>query len=531
LVSSSESGSDVSPKGQLSLPRDYNAASHFIDRHLADPCRDKIAFIDDRGRYTYTELAERVNRAGNALKSLGLEMEHRVMLCLLDGIEFPSLFWGALKIGAVAVPISTMLTSSDYDHMLHDSRARVLVLSEPLLERFEPILAGQPHLKTVVVVGRQSADGDRAYRNFEALTAASASSLNCAGTVIDDAALWLYTSGSTGKPKAAVHLHGDLAQTASLYGEGVLGIGENDIVFSGAKLFFAYGLGNAMTFPLHVGATSVLMPERSTPDAVMSVMRRHNPTVFFGVPTLYSNILADPEFDRSKSSDRLRLCVSAGEALPENISRGWVERFGVEIVDGIGSTEALHTFISNRPGDLRYGTSGKPVPGYEIRLTDENGREVDTGEVGDLWCAGPSISPCYWNNRAMSLKTFVGGWLRTGDKYIRDADGYYHYVGRTDDMLKAGGIWVSPFEVESTLREHPEVLHVAVVGVADRHGLIKPKAFVVLKSGAKGSPEVEEELKSFVKERLAHFKCPRWIEFRSELPMTPTGKIQRYKLR
>lgn len=518
-------------EGWLPLPRDYNAAAHFIDRHLAERRAGKVAFIDDRASYSFAELAGRANRAGNVLRRLGVGMEHRVMLCLLDGIDFPALFWGAIKIGAVAVPISTMLTAADYDFLLRDSRARVLAVSEELLERFEPILAGQPHLAAVLVSGSSGAQRGGVYRSFDSLAADAAADLECAHTVVDDVALWLYTSGSTGNPKTAVHRQGDMVQTAALYGERTLGIGEHDLVFSGAKLFFAYGLGNAMTFPLHAGAAAVLMSERSTPEAVMRALERHRPTVFFGVPTLYANVLANPDFDRAAGSDRLRLCVSAGEALPEQVSRRWVARFGVEILDGIGSTEALHTFISNRPGDIRYGTSGKPVAGWEIRLLDEGGRPVGRGEVGELWCSGPSISPYYWNNRERSLSSFHGRWLRTGDKYTCDPDGYYRYVGRTDDMLKSGGIWVSPFEVESALMAHPDVLAAAVVGAADGQGLIKPKAFVVPRGGIEGTPELAETLKSFLRQRLAHFKCPRWIEFRTELPMTATGKIQRFKLR
>jgi benzoate-CoA ligase family protein len=516
---------------QIDLPREYNASRHFIDRHVEQGRGKKIAYIDDRGAYTYAQLAERVNRAGNVLRKLGVEPEQRVILCLLDGIDLPALFWGAIKIGAVPVPISTMLKPADYDFMLRDSRARVLAVSGDLLDRFEPVLGAQPTLKAVLVSAAPSATASCAYRSFADPCAQVSGDLEPAETMVDDAALWLYTSGSTGKPKAAVHLHGDLVHTAVLYGEKVLELCESDVMFSAAKLFFAYGLGNCMTFPLHVGATAVLMAERPTAEAVMRRLRELRPTVFFGVPTLYANILANPALDRSMSSERLRLCVSAGEALPESVGKRWVERFGVDILDGIGSTEMLHIFISNRPGEIRYGTTGKPVPGYDVVLLDENGCEPKEGEIGDLWCRGPSASPGYWNNRAASLRTFAGPWVNTGDKYLRDADGYYHYVGRADEMLKAGGIWVSPHEVESVLMAHPDVLQAAVVGAPDAEGLIKPKAFVVLNNGAQGSPELAEQLTLFVKERLAHYKCPRWMEFRTELPMTSTAKLQRYKLR
>jgi benzoate-CoA ligase family protein len=526
-----EPGPDTIHDPHLSVPRDYNAASYFIDRHLAERRGEKLACIDDRGSYSFADLAARVNRAGNVLRAARVGIEHRVMLCMYDGIDFLALFWGAIKIGAVPVPVSTMLTASDYDYLLRDSAACVLAVSAELLDRFAPILPAGGHLRTVLVTGKPERDPDGILRSFETLAAHSDPRLECAPTVSDSVALWLYTSGSTGKPKGAVHLQSDPIHSAVLTGEMTLGIREDDVIFSGAKLFFAYGLGNANTFPLHAGATTVLMAERSTAEAVMAVMRRHRPTVFFGVPTLYANILAHRELDRSVAGDRLRLCISAGEALPENIAKRWKERFGVEILDGIGSTEALHTFISNSPDDFRYGTSGKPVPGWEIRLLDESGGEVATGEAGDLWVSGPSISPYYWNKREISRRTFVGRWLRTGDKYVRDRDGYYRYIGRSDDMLKAGGIWVSPFEVESLLVAHPEVLQAAVVGAPDPEGLMKPKAFVVPKAQGQGTPELAQALHGYLRERLAHFKCPRSIEFRAELPMTATGKIQRYKLR
>jgi 4-hydroxybenzoate-CoA ligase len=512
------------------LPRAFNAASYFVDRHLKER-GSKIAYIDDRGTYDYEQLAVRVNRAGNLLKKLGVEPEQRVMLCLFDGIDLPALFFGAIKIGAVAVPVSTFLKPSDYDYMLRDSRSRVLVLSAELAASFAPILPNLTGLKAVVVAGVPTARCPSGCLSFEALSADVGDRLDPADTVVDDSAFWLYTSGSTGTPKAAVHLQGDPVYTAVLFGERTLGIKEGDVIFSASKLSFAFGLGNAMSFPLHAGATAVLMAERPTAEAVMRVLHRHQPTIFCAVPTLYANILAGPALDRSKGSQRLRLCASGGEPLPEHVSRGWVERFGVEIFDGMGSTEILHNCLSNRPGDIRYGTSGKPVPGYDIRLLDENGSEVPDGVVGDMWCRGPSISPGYWNKRATSASTLLGRWVRTGDKFMRDGDGYYRYVGRGDDMLKSGALWVSPFEVESALMAHPEVLQAAVVAAPDAEGLAKPKAFVVLRDRSSGSAKLAEELKLLVRKRLAHYKCPRWIEFRSELPMTATGKIQRYKLR
>jgi benzoate-CoA ligase family protein len=520
----------------VEVPREYNAASHFIDRHLREGRSDKVAYIDDRGSYTYADLAARVNRAGNVLKRLGVELEQRVLLCVQDGIDFVALFWGALKVGAVPVPVNTLLAATDYDFMLRDSRAKVLAVSAPLLERFDSVIAEQPFLKSILSSGgvapsSNTTVGGRHIESFDALAANAAQSLDTAPTVADDVAFWLYSSGSTGRPKGVLHLHSSIVQTAALYAENILGMREDDVVFSASKMFFAYGLGNAMSFPLHVGATAVLMAERPTPAAVMNTLASHQPTIFCGVPTLYAGILADPALTGSKGSQRLRICTSAGEALPEAIARRWRERFGLEIFDGLGSTEALHIFLSNRKGAIRYGSSGWPVAGYELSLRDENGSETVDGEIGDLWCSGPSIGAGYWNKREVSSATFVGGWLKTGDKYLRDSDGYYHFAGRSDDMLKVGGIWVSPFEVESILLEHPQVREAAVIGAADAESLVKPKAFVVLKHPEEASAALAEELKAFVKARMAPYKYPRWIEFRDELPRTATGKLRRFELK
>jgi benzoate-CoA ligase family protein len=511
----------------LDVPRDYNAAVDFVDRNVAQGNAEKVAFIDDNGSYTYGDLQARVNRCGNALKALGLQPEQRVMMLHLDSIDFPSVFFGAIKAGMVAAPVNTLLTADDYAYMLADSRARALVVSAALLPVVAPVLDDLPLLDHVIVTGEGDAMG---HPRLDELTAAAADDLAPASTTADDVAFWLYSSGSTGRPKGAPHLQSDLIATAVYYGMATLGIRSDDVVFSAAKLFFAYGLGNAMTFPMAVGATAVLMAERPTPDSVLQRVRDHRATIFYGVPTLYAGILADKAIDRARSSDRLRACVSAGEALPEEVAKRWAERFGVDILDGIGSTELLHIFLSNRPGDVRYGSSGRPVPGYECRIVDDAGNEAPAGEVGDLLVSGPSSAPYYWNQRQRSLDTFQGRWTRTGDKYVRDADGYYVYAGRSDDMLKVSGIWVSPFEVESALMAHDAVLEAAVVGHEDKDALVKPKAFVTLQSGA-ASDALADELKQFVKDRLAPYKYPRWIEFVDELPKTATGKIQRFKLR
>jgi benzoate-CoA ligase len=511
---------------RVDIPRDYNAAHDLIERNLAAGRADKVAFIDDAGRYTYAELADRVNRAANTLTALGLRMEDRVMLAHLDTIDFPAVFLGAIKAGIVPVAVNTLLTPADYAFMLDDSRARALVVSEALLPSFAPILDARPHLQTIVVSGADA----HGHRSLQGLMQAASSAFAPAPTTCDDACFWLYSSGSTGTPKGTVHVHSSLIQTAELYAVPVLGIREPDVVFSGAKLFFAYGLGNALTFPMAVGATAVLMAERPTPAAVYARLVKHRPTIFYGVPTLYAAMLAAPELPQREDL-ALRVCTSAGEALPADIGRRFTERFGVEILDGIGSTEMLHIFLSNRPGEVRYGTTGKPVPGYEIRLLGEDGREVPDGEVGDLHISGPSAAACYWNARERSRTTFVGPWTRAGDKYVRDADGYYTYAGRSDDMLKVSGIYVSPFEVEAALLTHPAVLEAAVIGAADESDLIKPKAFIVLKPGVESSHGLDAELKQHVKDRLAPYKYPRWIEFLGELPKTATGKIQRFKLR
>jgi benzoate-CoA ligase len=512
---------------QISLPRDYNAAVDLVGRNLKAGRGGKIAVIDDRGRYSYQDLAERVDRAANALRRLGLEQEQRILLCLLDTIDFPTMFLGAIKAGIVPIAVNTLLTTADYAFMLRDSRARALIVSDALYERFQPILAEQPALKHVIVSGGAPAPGTQA---LDALLSSAAPQAKPAETTADDPCFWLYSSGSTGTPKGTVHLHSHLILTAELYAKPILGIGESDVVFSAAKLFFAYGLGSALTFPLAVGATALLMAERPTPAAVARRLTEHRPTIFYGVPTLYAAMLASPELPR-REAVALRQCVSAGEALPEDIGKRWSERFGVDILDGIGSTEMLHIFLSNRPGDVRYGTTGKPVPGYQIRLVDDDGKPVEPGEIGELQIAGPTSAACYWNQRARSRHTFMGEWTRSGDKYVEDRDGYFTYCGRTDDMLKVSGNYVSPFEVEAALLAHEAVLEAAVVGQLDEQKLVKPKAYIVLKPGVAASARLAEALQQHVKSRLAPYKYPRWIEFIEELPKTATGKIQRFKLR
>ena len=498
----------------MELPREYNAAVDLVGRNSGRG--SKAAFIDDVGTCTYAQLAERVDRAANALLSLGIKREERVAIAMLDSCDWPALFLGAIKAGIVPVALNTLLTPSDYEYQLKDSRSRAVFVSEPLLKNF---------------AGLKCPDLEHVVSNVKEFISSGAPKAEAAPTLRDDMCFWLYSSGSTGAPKGTVHLHSHLILTAELYAKGVLGMRESDVIFSAAKLFFAYGLGNSMTFPMAVGATAVLMAERPTPDAVFKRLTERKPTIFFGVPTLYAGMLASANFPR-KEQLSLRTCVSAGEALPPAIGNDFQKRTGVEILDGIGSTEMLHIFLSNRPGEVRYGTTGKPVPGYELRLVDEQGGVITKpGELGELQIGGPTSAVMYWNQREKTKNTFQGPWTRSGDKYSVDKDGYYTYGGRSDDMLKVGGIYVSPVEVEMALVSHEAVLEAAVVGKEDESKLVKPKAFVVLKSGHSPDDKLKAVLQQHVKEKLAPYKYPRWIEFTSELPKTATGKIQRFKLR
>jgi benzoate-CoA ligase len=511
--------------GQPTSLQPYNAAVDLIERNLAAR-PNKIAYIDEQGSYSFSELARRVNRAANALTELGLPMESRVMVALLDTIDFPTVFLGAIKAGLVPIAVNTLLTASDFDFMLRDSRAQALIVSAPLLPVFKTILDSQPFVRQIVVSGAN----EFKYPTLAGLLDRAATEFTAAPTRADDACFWLYSSGSTGTPKGVVHVQSSMIKTAELYGQPILGIQESDVVFSAAKLFFAYGLGNALTFPLSVGATTVLLSERPTPQAVCRILKEYRPTIFYGVPTLYSALLASGELPK-RDEAKLRRCTSAGEALPPEVGRRWCDHFGVDILDGLGSTEMLHIFLSNRPDANRYGTSGMPVPGYEIRLLDDDGKPVACGELGELHVSGPTSAAYYWNNREKSRATFVGRWTKSGDKYSESEDGYFTYGGRADDMLKVSGIWVSPFEVESALTSHADVLEAAVVGHADENGLIKPKAFVVLRSTSVQSADLATALQQHVKGQLAPYKYPRWIEFVAELPKTATGKIQRFRLR
>ncbi len=504
-----------------------NAALYFVDRHLAEGRGDNIAFREADGAkrsLTYGELVDRSARFAGALLKSGVRREERVAMIALDQIEFPIAFWGALKAGVVPVPINTLLSTDFYKAILDDSRASMLFVSKALWPTVKPALDGNRHVRQVVMIGGAE-DGAESFDAFME----GAPARETVAVSGDELAFWLYSSGSTGEPKGVRHVHSSLKATCDTFGAEVLGIKDDDIVYSAAKLFFAYGLGNAMSFPMAVGAAAVLFSSRPTPDAVFDLMTKERPTIFCGVPTLYAAMLNQAEKAGGVPDHAIRLGVSAGEALPREIGERFERLFGAEIIDGVGSTEMLHIFLSNSPGDVVYGTSGLPVPGYEVRLVDEHDQDVADGVVGELLVNGPSSADGYWNKREKSRATFVGPWTRTGDKYERTPEGRFIYCGRSDDMFKVSGIWVSPFEVEQALIDHADVLEAAVVAKKDEDGLEKPAAFIVLKSGA--SKAVADELKAFVQDKVGKWKYPRWISVMDELPKTATGKIQRFKLR
>jgi 4-hydroxybenzoate-CoA ligase len=508
--------------------RDYNAAIEFVDRNVAEGRGDKSAFIDSSRNLTYGELRDNAARIGPMLARMGIEQEDRIALVMLDTVDFPVLFWGAIRAGIVPVLVNTRLTVDQYRYLFEDSRAKAVFVSTALLPMVQEAAQDLPNIKEIVVVG----GGPASVPRLDTLLAAENEGSAPARTSADEVAYWLYSSGTTGMPKGTMHVHSTPMNIARTSGQTRIGIREDDVIYSAAKLFFAYGIGT-MFCTTWAGATMVLYPERPTPQTVFEMLRGFQPTIFFAVPTLYAAILADPECRRDNMSNRLRMCFSAGEPLPPNVGTEWKERFGLDIVNGVGSTEMGHLFVTNLPNAVEYGTSGVPVDGYELKLVDENGDEIGDDELGELLVRCESSAVGYWNQREKSRRTFVGEWTRTGDKYMRRADGVYVYCGRTDDMFKVSGIWVSPFEVEAALISHPLVLEAAVVPAEDDNGLVKPKAYVVLKDfgGNDAGRAMYEELKVHVKRSIGPWKYPRWIEFVDGLPKTATGKVQRYMLR
>jgi benzoate-CoA ligase len=505
------------------LPEEFNAAEDLLASNLARH-PDKVAIVDAHGTCTYRQLAERVERMAGVFAALGVRREQRVLLCLTDTRDFPTVFLGAIRAGVVPVPLNTLLTADDYAWVLHNSGAVAVFVSEELADKWRAIAAAEPHVRFVASRGHS-------WPNLDSLLAAAASGGEATKTHRDDVAFWLYTSGSTGRPKGAMHLHGSMRLTANLYGLGTVGYREDDVVLSIAKQFFAYGLGNGLTFPFAAGATTVLFNGRAMPETISELVRRHKVSVLGAVPTFLAGWLAHPGCPTKDEVPALRMATSAGEALPAHLGRAFHERFGAEVLDGLGSTEMLHIFVSQRPGAVRYGCTGRVVDGYRVRLVGDDGGEVAPGEIGNLQVCGPTTATGYWRSREKSLASFQGEWTVTGDKYAMDEDGWLTYSGRSDDMLKVGGIYVSPIEVEEALASHPEVLEAAVVGAEDADALIKPHAYVVVHNDVTADAALAERLKTHVKDSLAPYKYPRWITFVADLPKTATGKIQRFRLR
>jgi benzoate-CoA ligase family protein len=513
------------------LPQRFNVATYFVDRNILEGRAQNIAIECGELRVTYQQLFERTNRAGNALRKLGVRTEERVLLLLLDSPEFLYSFFGAIKIGAVAIPVNTQAKPHDYEYILNDSRAAVAIVSESLLPQLQAI-PGQnlPHLREIVVAGARNHPQQHAC--LSDLMEAASPDLAAASTSRDGPAFWLYSSGSTGASKGCVHLHHDMVVSSHHYAHAILKINERDRCLSVARLFFAYGLGNAGYFPLSCGATTILSPARPTPAGIYADIERYRPTLFFSVPTNYAALLdhhraSGPDFDLSS----IRHAVSAGEALPAPLFERFRQRFGIEILDALGSTESLHMVISNHPGEVKPGSSGKVLPGFEAKIVDESGNLLAPNEIGDLWVKCDSLCACYWNQPEKTKSAFVDQWFRTGDKYRQDEDGFFWYAGRSDDLFKVHGLWLSPAEVESALIAHPAVLEAAVVARDDEAGLAKPAAYLVLKAQFPASDQLASDLQNFVAGRIGGYKRPRWIQFLPELPKTATGKLQRFKLR
>jgi benzoate-CoA ligase family protein len=515
--------------GLISLPENFNAASYFVDRNVLEGRGQKIAVECGDERVTYRQLLERTNRVGNALRELGVRPEERVLLLLLDTPEFLYSFFGAIKMGAVAVPINTQSKPREYEYVFNDCRAHVALVSESLLPQLQLIPREQlRHLREIVIVGESNRNGTGLRERMEA----ASPELEAEPTSKDDAAFWLYSSGSTGVPKGCVHLHHDMVVCSELYAKGILRMNERDRCYSVARLFFAYGLGNAGYFPLSCGATTILSPARPAPAAIYANIERYQPTLFFSVPTNYAALLAESRLDGGEFDlSSVRHAISAGEALPAALFERFKQRFGVEILDAWGSTESLQMVIANRPGEARPGSSGKIIPGYQAKIVDEHGDLVGPNEIGDLYVKGDSICTGYWNQHEKTKEVFAGPWFRTGDKYYQDEDGYFWHAGRADDLFKVNGRWLSPAEVESALIAHPAVREAAVIARDDEAGLTKPAAYVVVNPEFMPKEQLARDLQDWVAQRVGGYKRPRWVEFLPEIPKTATGKLQRFKLR
>jgi len=521
----------------ITFPERFNMATYFLDDRIEEGFGGKIAVYCSDKQYSYREVQQMANEVGNALMHLGVEMEDRVLIVLPDSIEFVASWFGIAKIGAVITMVNTILPSADYEYYLDYTRAKVAIVHADVMERFAPAASTSLHLKHTIVVGTkvsgslEGLEGRSTIKSYGRITMEASDTLETAPTTRDDIAIWLFTSGSTGHPKAAVHLHHDLPFNTECYAKQVLGINKDDITLSVPKLFFGYATGTNLLFPFAVGGATALFPGRSTAETIFEMIDKHRPTILTSVPTMINAMLQVEGASSLYDLSSLRFCLSAGEALPPELYNRWIETFGIEILDGIGSAEMFHIYITNYPGDVMLGSLGRIVPGYEAEIVDAEGREVATGQMGTLRVKGDSAALCYWNSHEKSKETFAGDWCTTGDQFSVDERGYYWYRGRTDEMLKVGGIFVSPTEIENCLQEHEAVRECAVIGASDEDKLIKPKAFVVLAEGFAASAEIERELKEYVKSKLAGYKYPRWIEFRDDLPKNDRGKIDRRALK
>ena len=511
---------------KIEFPERFNMGEYFLYHNVEEGRDNKVCLYYRDEEYTYADAVRMSNRAGGALRELGVGVEDRVLIVLPDCPEFAWTWFGANRVGGVITMVNPLLPADDYAYYLEYTRARVAVVHESLLDNFSRAARDSKHLRGVLVVGESQGE----FHSFKQIVDSQPDELTPADTHRDDVAIWLFTSGSTGHPKGAVHLQHDLPYNTECYAKGVLGVGENDLTVSVPKLFFGYATGTNLLFPFAAGGATALFPERSTPEKMFEVIERYRPTILTRVPTMINGMLS-VSGAASKDLSSLRMCLSAGEALPEELYRRWVETFNVEIYDGIGSAEMFHIYITNRPGDVKPGSLGRIVEGYEAEVVDADGRALPAGEMGTLKVKGDSAALCYWQAHEKSKQTFAGDWCTTGDQFHADEEGYFWYHGRTDEMLKVSGVFVAPAEIENCLLGHEAVLEAAVVGHDAGDRLVKPKAFVVLREGREPDEELAQSIKEFVKSRLALYKYPRWVEFVESLPKNDRGKIDRKQLK